>query len=388
MFCNRLQNLFLKATNLNIGLGIIGAGYMGKAHSVAMQAVGAVFNTHLRPTCEMICTTTEEGAASKAIELGFQRSTSDWRALVADPKVEAVIIATPPETHLPITKMAAELGKPVFCEKPLAENVEDARAMVNLAEAAGIPNMTGFNYIRTPASQLACQMIRAGEIGEVTAFRGEHTEDFYADPKLPATWRAKGKANGAMGDLAPHMINAALTLVGGIEELVADIQTIIPERPSEENQSQTSSVDNDDFGQMLCRFDNGASGHLMFSRVAHGRKMGYIYEITGTKGALRFNQEDQNSLWVYNASDPQDRSGFKQILTGPDHPDYVNFCLGPGHGTGYQDQIIIEARDFLAAIQTGTPVFPTFRDGLATNEIVEAAFLSNAQKRWVQVSEV
>lgn len=361
---------------------------MGKAHSVAMQAVGAVFNTQLRPVCEMICTTTEKGAAAKAVEFGFKRSTGDWRELVADPKVEAVIIATPPETHLPITKMAAGLGKPVFCEKPLAENVEDARAMVNLAEAAGIPNMTGFNYIRTPASQLAREMIAAGEIGEVTSFRGEHTEDFYADPNLPASWRAKGRANGAMGDLAPHMINAALTLVGGISELVADIRTVIPQRPSENNPDQTSPVDNDDFGQMLCRFDNGASGHLMFSRVAHGRKMGYIYEITGTKGALRFNQEDQNSLWFYDAGDPQGRAGFRQIFTGPDHPDYVNFCLGPGHGTGYQDQIIIEARDFLTAIKTGKPVFPTFSDGLATTEIVEAAFLSNAQKRWVEVSEV
>ncbi len=373
---------------MKIGIGIVGAGYMGKAHAVALKAVGAVFNTRLRPVCEMICTTTQKGAAAKAAELGFNRSTDDWRALVGDEKVEAVIIATPPETHLPIAKMAATCGKPLLCEKPLAENVTDARTMVKLVEDAGIANMTGFNYIRTPASQLARQIIAAGEIGDVTTFRGEHTEDFYADPSLPANWRASGRANGTMGDLAPHMINAALTLVSGIDELVADVRTVVAKRPKEGDRGLTSAVDNDDFGQLLCRFDNGASGQLMFSRVAHGRKMGYIYEITGTKGALRFSQEDQNSLWLYDASQSPERSGFRQILTGPEHPDYVNFCLGPGHGTGYQDQIIIEARDFLQAIETAEPVFPTFRDGLAVSQVVEAAMRSHAERRWVRVDEV
>jgi predicted dehydrogenase len=260
--------------------------------------------------------------------------------------------------------------------------------MTAKVEAAGVPNMTGFNYIRTPATQLARQMIAGGEIGEITSFRGEHTEDFYADPDLPATWRAYGRANGAMGDLAPHMINAALTLAGPIETLVADISTVVAERPADHGKPGMTKVGNDDFGQLLCRFANGASGHLMFSRVAHGRKMGYIYEITGTKGAIRFNQEDQNSLWHYDASVPLARGGFRQILTGPQHPDYEPFCLGPGHGTGYQDQIIIEARDFLSAIETGSAIFPTYRDGLAAMEVVDAAFLSMDEQRWVRVSEV
>ena len=369
---------------MKIGIGIVGAGYMGKAHAVAMQAVGAVFNTQLRPVCEMVCTTTLQGAKRKAKELGFSRYTDDWRQLVCDDGVDAIIIATPEETHLAITQLACEQNKPVFCEKPLAGNVKDARAMVAMVEAAGVPNMCGFNYIRTPASQLARQMIRAGEIGDVIFFRGEHTEDFYADETLPATWRAFGRANGTMGDLAPHMINAALTLVGGIERITADIATVYPERPNPKDPARQIEVENDDFGQMLCKFDNGASGHLYFSRVAHGRKMGYIYEITGTKGALRFNQEDQNSLWYYDARDPASRQGFRQILTGPEHPDYVHFCLGPGHGTGYQDQIIIEARDFLDAIASGQSRFPTYRDGLAVTEIVEAAFQSNLEKGWVR----
>jgi predicted dehydrogenase len=230
-------------------------------------------------------------------------------------------------------------------------------------------------------------MIGAGEIGDLIYFRGEHTEDFYADPSLPATWRAFGEANGAMGDLAPHMVNAALALAGDITELSADIQTVHPKRPSPEAPDTLIDVQNDDFGQFLCRFANGANGHLMFSRVALGRKMGYIYEITGTKGSIRFNQEDQNSLWYYNTGSPRGREGFQQILTGPNHPDYVNFCLGPGHGTGYQDQIIIEARDFLAAIESGKPVFPTFRDGLEVAKIIECARISSAERRWVSINE-
>ena len=373
---------------MDIGIGIVGAGYMGKAHAVAMHSVGAVFNTRLRPVCEMICTTTQAGASIKAKELGFKRSTGDWQTLVRDDKVEAIIIATPEDTHLEITRLACSLGKPVFCEKPLAGNMEDARTMVKLVEEVGVVNMTGFNYIRTPASQLARQIVQSGEIGEVVFFRGEHTEDFYADPQLPATWRAHGRANGTMGDLAPHMINAALALVGGIECLTADIKTVHNHRPSAHDPGHKVTVTNDDYGQFLCRFENGASGNLIFSRVAHGRKMGYIYEITGTKGAIRFNQEDQNSVWLYDASISADRQGFKQILTAPEHPDYVNFCLGPGHGTGYQDQIIIEARDFLEAINRRKSMFPTYRDGLAVAEIVEAAFLSDAEQRWVSIRDM
>lgn len=371
-----------------ISIGIVGAGYMGKAHAVALKAVGAVFNTELRPVLEMLATTSEAGAAAKAKEFGFNRFTGDWRQLVRDENVDAVIIASPADNHKDIAEMAIEFGKPVFCEKPLAGNLGEARAMVAMAEKAKIPNMIGFNYIRTPASQLAYEIIRSGEIGEIVSLRGEHTEDFFADPKIPASWRVDGRANGTMGDLAPHMVNAALRLGGEIVELVADIKTVISERPNPKKPRRMQSVNNDDFGQFLCRFANGASGQLMFSRVAHGRKMGYIYEITGTKGAIRFNQEDQNSLWLYEAKLPDARNGFRQILTGPEHPDYVNFCLGPGHGTGFGDQIIIEARDFLTAIETGKAVYPTFRDGLEVTEVIEAAYISQQEKRWVSVASV
>jgi len=363
-----------------IGIGIIGGGYMGKAHSVAMSAVGAVFGTTLRPRLEMICATSDESAERYRAAYGFARATADWRELVADPRVEAVVIASPQDTHRAIAEACFARDLPVMCEKPMGVSMADAQAMVDAAEASGCPNMVAYNYIRTPASQLARQLIADGVLGQITWFRGEHVEDFDSDPDAPATWRSHGMANGCIGDLAPHIYNAALALMGPIDSLSAQIETVHKVRGGE-------AVTNDDQVQLMCRFANGAMGHLFASRVTTGRKMGYAYEITGTKGAIRFDQEDQNALWLYKSDDPEGQRGFRKILTGPEHPDYLPFCQGPGHGTGYQDQIIIEAKDFLQAIETGVPVWPTFSDGLEVRRIVEAAIASDTTGTWVSVQD-
>lgn len=364
-----------------IGIGILGGGYMGKAHSVAMTSVAAIFDTKLRPRLEMICASSPESAERYRKAYGFARATDDWRALVGDEAVEAIVVATPQALHREIAEAAFKLGKPVLCEKPMGASVEDAEAMVAAAEASGVVNLVAYNYIRTPASQYARKLVEAGEIGEVTCFRGEHTEDFLADPEAPATWRTSGQANGTMGDLAPHMINAALALAGPITSLMAEVETVHHKRPGGE-------VTNDDQAQMMCRFASGAMGQLFFSRIATGRKMGYAYEITGTKGAIRFDQEDQNALWLYRSDDPEAERGFRRILTGPAHPDYLPFCQGPGHGTGYQDQIIIEAKDFLEAVAAGKPAWPTFRDGLDVQYIVEAVLASARDRCWKDVKNV
>ncbi len=362
----------------DIGIGILGGGYMGKAHAVAMSAVGAVFDTALRPRLEMVCASSPESAERYRKAYGFRRATANWNELVADPAVEAVVIATPQSTHRAVAEAAFALGKPVFCEKPLGATLEDSRAMVAAAEAAGATNMVGFNYIRTPASQFARQLVANGEIGAVTWFRGEHTEDFLADPQAPATWRTQGDANGTMGDLAPHMINAALALMGPIAQVMAEVETVHRDRPG-------GTVTNDDHAQMMCRFASGAMGQMYFSRIATGRKMGYAYEITGTRGAIRFDQEDQNAIWLYRMDGPEAERGFRKILTGQAHPDYLPFCQGPGHGTGYQDQIIIEARDFLKAIETGQAVWPTFRDGMEVHRVVAAAMASSRARAWQDI---
>ncbi|KAG9590604.1 hypothetical protein KCV01_g11789, partial [Aureobasidium melanogenum] len=368
-----------------VRIGLIGAGYMGKAHTVAFQAVGAIFEPALLPVCEMLATSTADGAADHARRWGWRRSTGDWRELVDDPAVDAVVIATPPRTHKDMVMACVAAGKPVFCEKPLGANATESLAMTEAVERAGLANMTGFNYIRTPASQLARQIIASGEIGDVIQVTAEHVEDYLHDPTLPASWRtriATGTEAGALGDVATHIVNACLRLIGPIESLVADTRIVQPTRSGPQG---PEAVENDDLGQMLLRFANGASGSLSFSRMAAGRKMGYTYRITGTRGAIAFDQEDQNALWLYDASREPSRRGFQKLLMGPAHPDYLAFNQGVGHGTGYNEQIVIEARDFLQAIATGEPVWPTFRDGYEVDRVIAAALVSATERRWVDV---
>ncbi|MDD9923822.1 MAG: Gfo/Idh/MocA family oxidoreductase [Boseongicola sp.] len=365
-----------------IGIGIVGGGYMGKAHSAAFASVGTVFETNLKPRLEMICGASPESSERYAKAYGFQRAARNWQELVADDAVEAVVIASPQDTHLEIAKAALALGKPVMCEKPMGLTAAQSREMVDAAEAAGVANMVAYNYIRTPATQFARQLIADGRLGRITWFRCELTEDFHGDPagEVEAAWRCSGDANGCLGDMMPHAINCAHGLMGPIAELSAMMETVHPE-------INGTPVTNDDHLQMMVRFENGCMGHITSSRVATGRKMGYAYEICGTKGALRFDQEDQNALWFYDAADEPSQRGFKQILTGPYHPDFKPFCLGAGHGTGYQDQIIIEAKDFLQAIETGNPVWPTFAEGLAVQEVITAIRASDAARAWVKVSD-
>ena len=363
-----------------IRIGIIGGGYMGKAHAVAFAAVGGLFSTALRPVLEMVCASTDTSAERYRTSFGFNRATSDWRTLVTDPDVDAVVIASPQVTHKEIAIAAFQAGKPVFCEKPLGTSLEESREMVAAAKETSAINMVGFNYIRTPASQYARQLVAEGRIGNVTYFRGEHTEDFLADATAPGTWRTKGMANGTMGDLAPHMINAARGLIGPISSLIANVETVHATRGG-------VPVTNDDQAQMMCKFENGAQGHLFFSRIATGRKMGYAYEVHGTLGAIRFDQEDQNALWLYTSEGPEAERGFRKILAGPAHPDYLPFCQGPEHGTGYQDQIIIEANDFLRAIHQDQNIWPTFEEGMEVNRIVKAALDSHDKRAWVDVKD-
>lgn len=368
-----------------IGIGIVGGGYMGKAHAVAYSSVGAQFETRLRPRLAVVAAATPESAERYRAAYGFARATGDWRDLVADPGVEAVVIASPQDTHRAIAEAACAAGKPVFCEKPLGASLEDGAAMAAAAEAAGVPNMVGFNYVRTPATQFARKLIAEGALGDITWFRAEHAEDFLADPAAPATWRTTGEATGTLGDLAPHALNATLALMGPVAEVMAEIETRHPTRPGP---AGPQAVTNDDLVQAMCRFANGAQGHVFSSRIATGRKMGYVYEVHGTRGALRFDQEDQNALWLYRAEGPEATRGFVKILTGPSHPDYAAFCQGPGHGTGYQDQIVIEARDFLAAIETGRPVWPTFRDGHEVNRLIAAIRASARARAWVSLDTI
>lgn len=366
-----------------IGIGIIGSGYMGKHHAAALSSVGPLCNTTLRPRLEAISARTKEKANAKALEFGAARGTDNWRDIIKDPKIEAVIVATPAAEHFEMCMAALNAGKHVFCEKPLGKSFEEASALADAADKAGVMTMAGYNYAKTPATQFVREMLANGEIGDITYLRCEHTEDFHANPEAEWWWRSDGRHNGTLNELSCHIINAALALGGPVASLVADIQTVHKERPSPDGMKP---VTNDDHVQFIFRYASGALGHLYSSRIATGRKMGYIYEIFGTKGAVRFNQEDQNSVWIYKGGQVPRTAGFTQVYTGPEHPDYVHFNLGPAHGTGFVDQIVIEAKDFLQAIETGVPVWPTFRDGAEVMRIVKAAWTSHETRSWVDVN--
>ncbi|MEL7274487.1 MAG: Gfo/Idh/MocA family oxidoreductase [Pseudomonadota bacterium] len=375
-------------TKLNVG--IVGGGYMGKAHAAAFASVGTLFETALKPVLHSVCGSSPQSSQRYAEAFGFQNAAKDWRALVEDKAVEAIIIASPQETHREICAAALALGKPVLNEKPLGATLADAEAMVAAAKASGAVNMIGFNYMKTPVTQHALAKVREGVLGDIISFRAQHTEDFMSDPNEPATWRSHGRANGNMGDLAPHVINHALQFMGPLKEVMADISSAYTTRP--DGQGGRVEVSNDDQAHLLCHFENGVRGSLFISRVATGKKMGIEYEICGTKGALRFDQEDQNSLWYYNAQDAEAVRGFRRILAGPAHPDYVSFCQGPGHGTGYQDQIIIQAAHFLRAIEThnmdkGEPAGPSFQAGLDVARVIDSAWRSHESRSWVTISD-
>lgn len=366
-----------------INIGIVGGGYMGKAHASAFASVGTVFETSLKPVLHSICGSTPQSSQHYAEAYGFLNAADDWQHLVEDPAVEAIIVAAPQATHRKICETAFALGKPVLCEKPLGAGLQDATAMSAAAKASGVVNMIGFNYMKTPVTQHALNMVQRGELGEIISFRAAHIEDFLADPATPANWRTEGRANGNMGDLAPHIINHALQFMGPVKELIADIATVFPVRP--DGKGGEVDVTNDDHATMICHFANGIKGSLHTSRVATGKKLGLEYEITGTKGTLWFDQEDQNSLWHYDTKDRATEQGFKRILAGPSHPDYLNFCQGPGHGTGYLDLIIMQAAAFLEAIETGETAEPGFEAGLAVSKIIDAAWQSHDTRAWVSV---
>jgi predicted dehydrogenase len=360
-----------------IRLGVIGGGYMGKAHAIAAHSVSAVMELDTAVELGGIAAGSPESAARYAAMFKAPRSFGSAQALIESDEIDAVVIASPQNTHLEFVKLCAAAGKPVMCEKPMGRTLAEAQAIA--AAAKPVVNLVAYNYINTPASAYARKLIADGAIGEITWFRGEHNEDFMVEPL--DSWRLYGDANGTLGDLAPHVIQCALAFCGPIDSLVADIKC----RPESRRQSKSSNS-NDDQIQFMCQFSSGANGFISSSRVAHGRKMGYAYEIHGTEGTIRFDQEDQNCLWLYQR-DSGPNAGFQRILAGPAHGDYRFFCQGPAHGTGYQDQIIIEQANFFRAILGQQPAWPSFNDGAEVMRVVEAVRDSHKQSGWVSLSE-
>jgi predicted dehydrogenase len=356
-----------------VGLGLIGTGFMGKAHALAYGAARAVFGDV--PAVRMACLCDAEPARARAFadQFGFAAATSDWRAVIADPAVDLVSITTPNALHRDMALAAIAAGKAVHCEKPLALTLPDAQAMAKAADAAGVATLVGYNYVHNPAFTHACRLIAEGVIGKPVHFRGWVDEDYQADGDLAWTWRARraDAGLGALGDLGCHLVSMAVALMGPIASLIADTQIVHATRPMPDG-SGDAAVENEDTASAILRFASGAQGTLCTSRVAWGRKNRLDWEVHGTRGTLLFSQERLNELQLYVNEGPAARQGFRTILTGPAHAPYGAFCPAPGHQLGFGDLKTIEAASMLRALAGGPPPRPNFTDALAYEAVIHA----------------
>ena len=366
-----------------IGVGLVGSGFMGRCHANAFRAVGGLFDLPLNPKLSILADATEDLAQRGAAALGFARSTADWQALVDDPEVGIVAITAPNVLHAPIALAAIAAGKTVYCEKPLSTTAASALEMTEAAEAAGVTTLVGFNFLRNPMIRLARDIIAAGEIGEVTGFRGRHAENYMASPDAPHSFRTDPAGGGALADIGSHITSMARFLIGPITQVQADCRTIFPTRPISPGSTERAPVKVDDMTHALLRFENGAAGSIEANWAATARTMDLSWEITGTKGALAFSQENMNELLLWSGA--AGRSGYTRIESGPAHPPYGAFCPAPGHHLGFNDLKVIEVAELIAAHAGQGSCGPDFREAYEVQRTIEAMQESDRTRGWVSL---
>lgn len=383
----------------DVNIALIGGGFMGKAHSLAYAALPMFFwPAPARPVRKTVVDVTDELASTAAQRYGWESYSSSWHDVVADPAIDVIDIATPNHMHAEIAIAAAEAGKHVICEKPLAPTAVDAKRMLDAVEKAGVVNAVAFNYRRTPAIALAKKYIEEGAIGEILNFRGTYLQDWSADPNSPLSWRFQKKiaGSGAVGDIGSHVVDLARYLVGEIAEVSSVVSTFIKDRPlqtggfdalgaASRSEGPRGEVDVDDEAMSLVKFHNGAVGSIEATRNAWGRNNYISLEIHGTDGSILFNYENRDQLQVVFKSDPADRRGFRTVFTGPATPYGEALWPIPALGIGYGETKIIEAYELMKAIAEGGSVRPDFADGYQTALVDEAILESGRSGSWVTV---
>ncbi len=367
-----------------VGVGMIGYAFMGRVHSQAWRSVAAFFDVPVIPRMRVISGRSKEATEAAAEQLGWEEAVTDWREVIRRPDVDIVDICTPGDTHAEIAIAALRAGKHVICEKPLANTVAEAQAMVQAAASATGKSMVAFNYRRVPAVALARDLVAQGRIGEIRHVRAQYLQDWIVDPEFPLVWRLqKDKAgSGALGDIGAHIIDAAEFISGQLITGVSALtETFIKERPLSEGSSGLAAaggsgrgtVTVDDAALFTARLSGGAVGSFEATRFATGRKNAMRIELNGSLGSLAFDFESMNELWFSEGG-----RGFERILvTEPDHP-YVGAWWPPGHGLGYEHTFTHEIRDFLEAIGQGSDPTPSFADGLRVQRVLAAVEQSAA----------
>lgn len=373
-----------------IRVGLVGAGWMGRAHAAAFENAARIFGPDpatLQITA--VADVSDNAARDFASRFGVARHSTDWLSVVTDPAIDVVDITTPNDVHPEIALAAIAAGKHVYCEKPMANTAAEARAMNEAAKAAGVRTLVGFNYLCSPIQAYARQLVESGALGDIFHFRGTFDNDYMVDPAFPFTWRTDARSAGragALGDMASHVLSLAHYLVDEVTEVSGARQIL--HRRRKDAAGEERAVENDDLAHFICRFANGASGYLEASRIGTGRKLYLSYEIQGTNGALLFDQERMNELLLYRQTDDRAERGYKRILVAPEHPDYKAFFGLQGNPLGYNDLKIIEARRLIEAVALGKRWVADFDFGYRVDRVVEAALVSADEQRWVKVEEI
>ncbi|MGA0406712.1 MAG: Gfo/Idh/MocA family protein [Limisphaerales bacterium] len=374
-----------------LNIGLVGYGFMGRTHSNGYKRVSDFFpDLAYRPVLKAICGRNQERTQAFADQWGYESVESDWQALIQRSDIDAIDICTPNDSHAAIAIAAAEAGKMVLCEKPLARTTEESLPMVEAVEKAGVANTVWYNYRRIPAVTLAKQIIDSGKLGKVFHYRANFLQDWTISEELPqggeGLWRldAAAAGSGVTGDLLAHCIDTAIWLNGGIADVSAVTETFIKERVHTAT-GQKQAVTIDDACIFHCHFKNGSLGLFESTRYARGHKALYTLEINGENASIRWDLHDLNRLEYFDHNDEGKVRGWRSIhITDGDHP-YLDKWWVPGLCIGYEHTFVHQVADFLASLSSGQPCPPTFRDALETAKVCDAVLASAAQRQWKNV---
>lgn len=378
-----------------IGVGVIGTGWMGTAHSRAyLQAADRFPDSGIRAKLVACADDVEARAREAQQRFGFQRYTTNWREVIRDPGVQVVNVATPNNMHLEVATAAAAAGKHIFCEKPVGRNLEETAEIERQARKAGVLTFVGFNYRWSPMVQYARQLIRDRKLGRLTHFRGRFLAGYASSPETPLSWRFQRELSGSgvSGDLLTHLVDMSLFLAGPIQRVVGNQATFIQRRPSSvpspAGSNALNNVTNEDYVGTLVQFANGAHGNLEVCRVIQGHKCDWSFEVEGTHGALNWNFERMNELNVFLPDGNAAHDGYTRIVSGPNYPFHERFNPATGTGLGYDDLKTIEAHHFLKSIAEGRQGEPGFAEALRVAEVLAAIERTWKTASWQEVTSV
>jgi len=384
-----------------IGVGVIGMGWMGTVHSRAyLQAAERFYDSGIRAKL-MVCSDDVEARNQEAqARFGFERTSTHWQDVLADPNVQIVNVATPNYMHLPIVKEAAAAGKQIFCEKPMGKDPRETAEIEAIARQAGVLTFVGYNYRWAPLIQYAQQLIREGRLGKLTHFRGRFFAGYASNPQGVLSWRFQREfaGLGVLGDLMSHVVDMGLMLAGPIKRLVGNQKTFFGQRPQAKPGAGThfsvggggplGDVTNEDYAGALLQFANGVQGSVEVCRVIQGHKCQFAFEIEGTKGALAWDLERMNELQLFCPDEDETHDGYTRIVSGPQHGQHARFNPGAGVGLSYEDLKTIEAYQFLKSVAERRQGVPGFTEALRVAEVLAAMERSWEAGNWQEISSI